>query len=161
MANILLKDDFTIKTTQLSQAETYELSELLFYIPDIFSCSRAFVSLTDSDGMTDVIPLQFSGNHQAYKVYRVNYANAIRVKSGTMTLKILLFDNANKECNISVDSVDVAVYIHNYKAAHNLAVTMELHSSMKDMYDKIVKLTNMNIELYEKITKGVMGNDDN
>ena len=160
LANVLLNEDFSIRTTQLNKTETYELSDLLFYVPNVFNCSHIFILLTDSMGMTDIIPLQFIGNHQSHKKYKVSYSNSIRVKSGIVTLQMLIFNSSTHQCNISIDNISLNASIKNYKATHQLAITMELNSFVKDLYDKIVKLTNVNIELYDKIMKEVNVNDN-
>lgn len=150
LANIILQENFTIKTVKLNQNETYDLSELTFYIPNKFNCSHIFVLITDST-LTDIVPLQYDGSYQSYKTYKMNYANTIRVKPGLVKLSILLYDGKQENALMSNGSIKFNANIENYKIAHQLAITMELNTALKETYNKIMELTTMNIDIYEKM----------
>lgn len=150
MANIILKEDYSIKTVKLNQNEAYDLSDLLFYIPNKFNCSHVFVLLSDST-MIDIVPLHYAENYQAYKIYKMDYSNSIRINSGMVKLKVLLFDEMQMAVSMSNENIEFNAVIDNYKIAHQLAITMELNNAVTDIYNKIMKLTDMNIDIYEKM----------
>lgn len=152
MANILLNEDYSIRTTKLNQTDIYDISKLLFYIPNTFNNMNVFILLKDSIGMVDIIPLQYSGNQSSYKIYKVNYSNQVRIKSGTVTLSIITFNHKNNSCSISTGNIEFNISVENYKIGHQLAISQELNLYIKDVLEKIMKLTDINIDIYEKIT---------
>lgn len=159
--NIILNEDYTMRVTKMDNSATYDLSEIGIYIPVAFSSSDCFLYLTDEDGLTDVVPLEYEENSLSYKRYKVTYKNPIRVKSGKMIIKIVLFDTATHLVNTSIgNEIVCSLNIDNYAVCHRLAVVSELNLYIANIYDKIQKLTEMNIEIYEKIVEA-RKTDDN
>lgn len=158
--NILINEDYSIKTTQFESKKVYDLSELLFFIPNIFNCCSIFILITDSVGVNDIIPLQFTGNYKNYKNYKINYSNSIRIKSGKIKIKILLIDSQTNELNVS-ECFYCDICIDNYKIAHHLVITNELNTNIKNIYDKILRLTEINTDIYDNIYNKLKSLTDN
>ena len=150
--NVILNEDYTLKTTKMSQSESYDLSDINFFIPNKFNSCNIFTILTNSVGLTEIIPLNFIENSHSYKKYKVTYSNSIRVDSGEMEIKIVLVDsNSHEVCISSGNKVICNITVDNYKIAHQVATTNELSSLVSDLYKKIERMTEMNIDIYEKI----------
>ena len=84
--NIILNEDYSLRTTKMSQSEIYDLSDINFFIPNKFNSCNVFTILTNSVGLTEIIPLNFIENSHSYKKYKVTYSNSIRVDSGEMEI---------------------------------------------------------------------------
>lgn len=149
--NIILNEDYSLRTTKMSQSELYDLSDINFFIPNKFNSCNVFIALINSVGLTDIIPLNFTENSQSYKKYKVTYTNSIRVQSGTVKIKIILVDSNNHSVIISCGDVTCNITTENYKIGHQVAITYELNTSMQNMYLKMQELTEMNIDIHEKI----------
>lgn len=149
--NIILNEDYSLRTTKMSQSELYDLSDINFFIPNKFNSCNVFIALINSVGLTDIIPLNFTENSQSYKKYKVTYTNSIRVQSGTVKIKIILVDSNNHSVIISCGDVTCNITIENYKIGHQVAIIYELNTSMQNMYLKMQELTEMNIDIHEKI----------
>ena len=150
--NVILNEDYTLKTTKMSQSESYDLSDINFFIPNKFNSCNVFVVLINSVGLTEIIPLNFIENSHSYKKYKVTYSNSIRVDSGEIEIKIVLVDSNSHEVYISSGNKLICnITVDNYKIAHQVATTNELSSLVSDLYKKIERMTEMNIDIYEKI----------
>ena len=149
--NVILNEDYSLRTTKMSQSELYDLSDINFFIPNKFNSCNVFIALINSVGLTDIIPLNFTENSQSYKKYKVTYTNSIRVQSGTVKIKIILVDSNNHSVIISCGDVTCNITIENYKIGHQVAIIYELNTSMQNMYLKMQELTEMNIDIHEKI----------
>ena len=152
--NIILDEDYSLRATKMSQSELYDLSDINFFIPNKFNSCNVFTILTNSVGLTEIIPLNFIENSNSYKKYKVTYSNSVRVDSGEMEIKIVLVDsNSHEVCISSGDKVICNITVDNYKIAHQVATTNELSSLVSDLYKKIERMTEMNIEIYEKMVE--------
>ena len=152
--NIILDEDYSLRTTKMSQSELYDLSDINFFIPNKFNSCNVFTILTNSVGLTEIIPLNFIENNHSYKKYKVTYSNSIRVDSGEMEIKIVLVDsNSHEVCISSGNKVICNITVDNYKIAHQVATTNELSSLVSDLYKKIERMTEMNIDIYEKMVE--------
>ena len=150
--NIILDEDYSLRTTKMSQSELYDLSDINFFIPNKFNSCNVFTILTNSVGLTEIIPLNFIENSHSYKKYKVTDSNSIRVDSGEIEIKIVLVDlNSHEVCISSGNKLICNITVDNYKIAHQVATTNELSSLVSDLYKKIERMTEMNIDIYEKI----------
>lgn len=151
MANIILMDNLNIRTTSFNAKSTYGLEELLFYVPTKMNGVNAYVMIVDSTGTKEILPIQFAGSHNEYKKYKINCSAAIRIKSGPCQIYVLTIDPNTNLINTST-KMDIQISIENYKLMHQLYIVSELNNSVSNMYEKIVNMTEMNIELYEKMS---------
>ena len=150
--NIILDEDYSLRATKMSQSELYDLSDINFFIPNKFNSCNVFTILTNSVGLTEIIPLNFIENSHSYKKCKVTYSNSIRVDSGEIEIKIVLVDSNSHEVYISSGNKLICnITVDNYKIARYVAITNELSSLVSDLYKKIERMTEMNIDIYEKI----------
>ena len=150
--NIILNEDYSLRTTKMSQSEIYDLSDINFFIPNKFNSYNVFAILTNSVGLTEIIPLNFIEIVISYKKYKVTYSNSIRVDSGEMEIKIVLVDSNSHEVYISSGNRLICnIAVDNYKIARQVAITNELSLSVYELYKKIEQMTEMNIDIYERI----------
>ena len=153
--NIILNEDYSLRTTNMSQSKIYDLSDINFFIPNKFNSCNVFTILTNSVGLTEIIPLNFIENSHSYKKYKVTYTNSIRVDSGVVEIKIILIDLNNRDIFISCgDRLFCNIAVENYKIARQLAITNELNTTIHELYKKIEQMTEMNIDIYERIMEG-------
>jgi hypothetical protein len=143
-------DNFNIRTTSFSAKSTYGLEELLFYIPNKMNEVNVYVMIVDSAGTKDIVPLQFVGNHNEHKKYKINHSTSIRIKSGECQMYILTIDSKTNMINTSTKMM-INLSIENYKLMRQLYIVNELNNTMGGIYEKILHMSEMNVELYEKM----------
>ena len=151
MTNIILMDNLNIRATSFNAKNTYGLEELLFYIPTKMNGLGVYLMIVDAAGTRDIVPLHFDGIHNEYKKYKINYSASIRSKSGECQLYILTIDSKTNTINTS-GKMDIQLSIENYKLMRQLYIVNELNTSMGSMYEKMLNMTEMNIDLYEKMS---------
>lgn len=151
MTNIILMDNLNIRATSFSAKNTYGLEDLLFYIPKKMNDLGIYIMIVDAAGTRDIMPLQFDGIHNEYKKYKINYSASIRSKSGECQLYILTVDSKTNTINTS-GKMDIHLSIENYKLMRQLYIVNELNTEMGSMYEKMLNMTEMNIDLYEKMS---------
>ena len=151
--NIILNDN-TIRTTKFNKEETYELSDINIYIPNDQNHTNAYIILKNQQGIYDIIPIEFFERTATHRKYKITYNNPIRIGSGDVEVKLLLMDvNKNYSSIISGDLV-CSVNIDNYRIAYQTIISEQLGKTVAKTYDKIRELTEMNIEIYDKILNG-------
>lgn len=104
--------------------------------------------------------LELSERTATHKKYRFTYANPIRINSGEVEIKLLLIDIDNNYSAIISDNLICNINIDNYQICYQTVISEQLGNSIKSMYEKIKQLTEMNIEIYDKIMKGSETNDN-
>lgn len=154
MGNIILNDDLRISTTKLSTESDNELERLLFYVSKKYNESSVCVAITDCCGVFDIIPLTYLRTDTNYKVYCIDCKNEIRIKSGKCKMIFFVFDKQLQSCKAS-DNFTINLNIENYNLFHQTYLNKKVLNEAADYYDKILKMTNMNIEIYNKIKGGV------
>ena len=157
--NIILNDN-TIRTTKFNKEEIYELSDINIDIPNEQNHTNAYIILKNQQGIYDIIPIELSEKTTTHKKYRITYTNPIRISSGEVEIKVLLLDIENNYSCIISDNLICNINIDNYQICYQTVISEQLGNSIKSMYEKIKQLTEMNIEIYDKIMKGSEENDN-
>lgn len=152
MGNIILQDGLKVSTTKLSVEDENDLESLKFYISKKYNLFSTCVAIIDSKGVFDIIPLTFLSDETNYKVYCVDCKNATRIKTGKCKMMFFIFDKGFQHCRSS-ESIDIGISTTNYALLHKTYMSKQISDDIVSYYNKIVKMTEMNIELYDKITK--------
>lgn len=154
MANIIIDDKLNIRTTQFKNDELYSFSDLFFYVSDRYNNYGVYLIVSNTNNVSDIIQLDYYNCANGYKIYTINYNKKTRIQSGDCKISILLLDNNISQCYTS-QSMNVNINIENYQLSHQLCITKEISQTIDSLYNKIIELTNMNINLYEKIENEV------
>lgn len=158
MGNVILNTDLTVRTTKLQPSN--QLDELLFYIPSEYNAFDIFLLLKDENNNSDVIPLIYSKLNNNYKIYTIQCSNELKIRDGLCKVALLMMGVDSGDCRISEYST-IHLKMDKYNVLHKTYISRQLESYVAEMYDKIVQITNMNIEIYERISKEVpTSNDD-
>lgn len=152
--NIILNEDNSLRTTKFNSDKTYELSDMNFYIPNDVTYTNIYIVLINKLGINDIIPLELSERTATHNKYRFTYTNPIRINSGDVEVKLLLMDVNNNYSSIVSGDLACSVNIDNYRIAYQTIISEQVSNNVAKTYDKIKELTEMNIEIYEKVLKG-------
>lgn len=155
-----MNKDCTLRTTKFNRDNTYELSDIDVYIPNDFNYTNLYIVLVSKLGVYDIIPIEFFERTATHRKYKITYNNPIRISSGDVEVKLLLMDVNNNYSAIVSGNLVCSVNIDNYRIAYQTIISEKVSSNVAKAYDKIKELTEMNIEIYEKILKEVKQNDN-
>lgn len=158
--NIILNEDNSLRTTKFNSDKTYELSDMNIYIPNDVTYTNIYIVLINKLGINDIIPLEIVERTTTHRKHRFTYTNPIRINSGEVEIKLLLIDVDNNYSSIVSDEIKCNINIDNYQICYQTVISEQLGNSIKSMYEKIKQLTEMNIEIYDKIMKGSEENDN-
>lgn len=150
MGNIILNDDLHISTTKLSTESSNDLEGLSFYVSKKYNESNICVAITDCYGVFDIIPLTHLRTDANYKVYCIDCKNGIRISSGECKMIFFVFDKQLQNCKAS-DSLVIDLDVENYNLFHQTYLSRKILNGISDYYEKILKMTNVNIEIYNKL----------
>lgn len=159
MGNIILNEDMHISTTKLTATDSNDLLQISFYVSKKYNENNVCIALTDNQGIFDIIPLTYEKDASNYKVYRVDCKNELRIKNGECKMIFFVFD-CNFEVCKSSNSLNININFDNHNLFHQTYINRKLSADIANYYDKILKMTTMNIEIYNKITGGETANEN-
>ena len=156
MGNIILNEELHISATKLQ--EVNDIESLSFYVSKKYANSNICIAITDSRGIFDIIPLTFLKAETNYKVYHIDCKNKLRIQSGQCKITFFVFDKEFENCCAS-NTFSLDLSVENYNLFRQTYINRELCNEIAITYEKILKMTEINIEIYDKM-RGVK-NDEN
>lgn len=156
MGNIILNEELHISATKLQDVN--DIEGLSFYVSKKYANRNICIAITDYRGIFDIIPLTFLKTETNYNVYHIGCKNEIRIRGGECKIIFFIFDKEFENCNAS-KTFSLNLNVENYNLFHHTYISRLLSNDIAAAYDKILKMTNMNIEIYDKM-RGVE-NDEN
>lgn len=151
MANIVLDEKNEIRANRLS--ESNDISEVEFYMPSMYSYDSIKVLIFDKDNIYDVCSLIKLDEKMNYNICKIDFSSTIRISNGDCQVGLIRIDTKNHTC-YTTNFVGVNLDVKSYSASHLTFISTELTNSISELYQKIVSMTEMNIELYDKINGG-------
>lgn len=153
MGNIVLDDKNEIRANRLS-SDNNDISDIEFYIPVQYNYDSIKVLIFDKDNIYDVCSLIKLDERTNYSVCKLDFSSTIRISSGDCSIGLIRIDIKNHTC-YTTNFLDVNLNIKSYLASHLTFISTELNNSISELYQKIVSMTEMNIEIYAKINGGI------
>lgn len=124
----------------------YKPNELTFYVPQIYSDYSTYI-IIQNDSLHDVVPLTFMEDKLGYQAYGINETQEMRI-NGFCEICLLLLKKSTAKISFSFSS---NLEIEQYKIVHQVYLIHQISREIADIYSKIEKLTNMNIDIYDQI----------
>lgn len=147
-------DNKNLRFVGLMSNEVYQLNDLNFYIPRKYKNLMPFLLIKDSEGSKDILRLSQYKNDKVYNVYAVDVSNTISLRAGAASIALLILSN-----NIEVsDSQEMLLDFSNFNIGKQISLVEGFNRNLITMYEKIEKMTKMNIELYQDIEEA-LGSD--
>lgn len=147
-------EERNLRSIGLNPREVYQLNDLNFYIPKKYKNLMPFLLIKDSEGRKDILRLSHFKNDKVYNVYAVDISNTISLKAGAASIALLILSN-----NIEVsDSQEMLLDFSNFNIGKQISLVEGFNRNLIAMYEKIEKMTKMNIELYQDIEEA-LGSD--
>lgn len=153
MGNIVLDDKNEIRANRLSSSNN-DISDIEFYIPVDYHYDSIKVLIFDKDNIYDVCSLIKLDERTNYSVCKLDLSSTIRISSGDCSIGLIRIDTKNHTC-YTTNFLDVNLNVKSYLASHLTFISTELNNSISELYQKIVSMTEMNIEIYAKINGGI------
>lgn len=147
-------EERNLRSIGLNPREVYQLNDLNFYIPKKYKNLMPFLLIKDSEGRKDILRLSHFKNDKVYNVYAVDISNTISLKAGAASIALLILSN-----NIEIsDSQEMLLDFSNFNIGKQISLVEGFNRNLIAMYEKIEKMTKMNIELYQDIEEA-LGSD--
>lgn len=144
-------DTRVLRPVGLSYRETYQLNELNFYIPRTYKNITPFLLIKDSNGKKDILKLSHSKADKIYNIYNVDIHNFITIAAGDCAIALLVLSN-----NIEIStSENIILSFSNFSIGQQANLVEGLSQNLVAMYQKVEKLTKMNIQLYQDIEEAI------
>lgn len=158
MANIIINDDLSVRTTSYDLHKSYPIAELDFFIPVKYSNFKLYVIIKDQNDIIDICDLRYTNTHGNYSCCNISPTQCLRIVTGKSTLYIVLLNIETREIYLTKDvQADIQVEFH--KLSHKIYALNELTSEIGTMYEKIVQMSDVNVDIYEKI-QGMAGDEN-
>ena len=157
MPNIIFDGDRKIRFTDMDLSKQYDLNDLRFYIPRDKNIRVLYCLFKDDQKTCESIELSETPyDSNTYTCYKAIVEQSFLLDSGNLMLTLFGICKSSETVVSEVFSVNVNV--DNYNHATKLYWADKVSVSVADYYNKIVQLTNMNIEILSKI-KGEYGGE--
>lgn len=148
---IIYNKDKDLRT--IEDALDNSLDNLHFYIPKKLQ-GNFYCRLVDSNESESILKLSKSdSNDKLYNVYKVSLDNFISCINGDIKLSILHIEN---DLFYMTKDIKINLTLDKSKSAMQLYFLDDLTSEVISKYNKIIELTEMNINIYKDI-KEVIG----
>lgn len=144
-------DDKYLRAVSLNPREVYQLNDLNFYIPQKYRNLTPFLLIKDSEGNKDILRLSHNKSDKIYNIYSVDASNTVRFQNGQFSIALLVLSN-----NIEVsDAHLILLDFSNFQIGKQISLIEGMTKSLIATYEKIERMTKMNIELYQDIEEAL------
>lgn len=130
---------------------TYQLDELVFYIPTKYKNITPFLLIKDSQGEVDILKLKQTSMDKTYISFSASLDNKIVVKNGQSELSILFFNNDL----FKSQKINLNLAYDNFSIAKQIYLIELLSKNIEKKYYQIEEMTKMNIDIYQQIEEGI------
>lgn len=144
-------DDKYLRAISLNPREVYQLNDLNFYIPRKYKNLTPFLLIKDSEGNKDILRLSHNKSDKLYNIYSVDVSNTVRFQNGQFSIALLVLSN-----NIDVsDAHLILLDFSNFQIGKQVSLIEGMTRNLIATYEKIERMTKMNIELYQDIEEAL------
>ncbi len=144
-------DDKYLRAISLNPREIYQLNDLNFYISRKYKNLTPFLLIKDSEGNKDILRLSHYKSDKVYNIYAVDASNTIRFQNGQFSIALLVLSN-----NIDVsDAHLILLDFSNFQIGKQVSLIEGMTRNLTSMYEKVERMTKMNIELYQDIEEAL------
>lgn len=157
MPNIIFDGERKIRFTDMDLSKQYDLNDLRFYLPKDKNVRVLYCLFKDDQKSHESIELsEIPYDSNTYTCYKSTIEKSFLLDSGDLTLTI--FGICESSETVVSEDFSINVNADNFNHATKLYWADKVSVSVADYYNKIVQLTNMNIEILSKI-KGEYGGE--
>lgn len=141
--NIIYDDNKnTLRTTKFSESSQYNLEDILFYVP--LNCETNNYAYING---TEIVKLELREIATNYRIFSVPLDRSINLENGISTIRLICLDDT--EVSISKNDLTINISVDNYNLGNQLSVIEDLSKDITRKYQKIMELTQMNINIYQ------------
>jgi len=135
-----------LKTVKFSSDATYNLEDINFYIAN-GQGKYVYCNIKD-----EVISLQeMISENVNYQKYKISTKEPISIENGRYGLRVLYIGDT--DAGIS-QAVDMNINVDSFNLVSKLSLITEISQDIQSKYNKILEMTQMNIEMYKEFAGG-------
>ena len=144
-------DDKRLRTIGLNPYAVYQLDDLNFYLPKKMRNFTPFLIIKDAEGKKDILRLSHYKNDKVYSIYSADISNTVSLQDGEYYIALLVLSNT---LDVS-DAHQIQLSFSNFQIGKQLSLIEGLNRNLTSMYEKVERMTKMNIELYQDIEEAL------
>ena len=144
-------DNNDLRLISFNPSQSYQLEELVFYIPKQLKNMTPFLLIKDKNSKKDILKLTQISTDRNYIIYSVSLENKITVSEGASAITLMLLE----ENLFKTVSSSIILAYDNFTLAKQINIIEDLSKQITIAYKKIEELTKMNIEIYKSIEEVV------
>lgn len=144
-------DNNDLRLVSFNPSQSYQLEELVFYIPKQLKNMTPFLLIKDKNSKKDILKLTQISTDRNYIIYSVSLENKITVSEGASAITLMLLE----ENLFKTVSSSIILEYNNFTLAKQVNLIEDLSKQIIIAYKKIEELTKMNIEIYKSIEEVV------
>lgn len=124
-----------------------QLNNLKFFVPKTFSSDKIFAVISNPQGKENVIKLSKSSEHNKnFSILKASMDSIITANGGESQILLFYLDG---DTLISTNSLSINIEYEDYQRGKKIFLIQELSNEIALAYDKISKMTELNIQLYK------------
>lgn len=151
MTNIIVSNNGKIRIIG-SDSSRVNVSELTVYIPVELKYNHVNLLYVEGD-TSDSCSLIQCENNGKYQTYKLNMYTPLNIQTGKGKIAVILIDT-QKYTSFLSDFANINLSVDDYKKNRQSALIAELSDDIRNIYEKSLAMTKLNMELLEQIKKG-------
>lgn len=143
-----------IRLVNYNTKSSYDLTNLNIYISDKYRKYDVYLCVRNikSDVFAS-FKLTKTDNSNDFQIYSIELKQSYKkLYDGEVIVK-LLFVNPYKEKIFFSKEINMNLIFSSFKIASNLFNSGDIHQEILEMYDKVTKITNMNINIHKEMAE--------
>lgn len=144
-------DKNNLRLTNFTSQKTYQLDELIFYIPKECNNATPFLLIKNSKKDKNILKLSNIHEESSYTAYSVSLDNSISLEEGCMEIALILIANDTLQSRTAIMNLG----FDNFQEGQKMTIIQELSNEIQRKYQLIEDMTRMNIDIYQSIKEGV------
>lgn len=126
-----------------------QLNNLKFFVPKTFSSDKIFAIIANEQGKENVIKLSKSSEHNKnFSILKASMDSIITADGGQSQLILFYLED---DTLISTNAISLDIEYEDYQKGKKIYLLQEFAKDIALTYDKISKMTELNIQLYKDI----------
>lgn len=160
MVNIIYQDDGNFRTTQFDVNTTYNLNDILFFVPNSKKLLALYCILKNND-QTDSLELSPRANTtRNYDSYGFSNEYTANIESGT--IKLILFGIYEDNTTILSKEFEINITLENFNLLNQLYVMTKFGADVALQYNQMVEFVKLGASMVsdmQALMKGGTVND--
>ena len=154
MANFIMNEAGSIRSTQFSPSIEYDIGEICFYVPQSIS-GQVFLVVRGENNLYEIVELtRAKGIQQGTNIlYKLSLEQPLRIDKATATMYLLVINTQDGSYMIS-SQFKVKITCEKYKIARSVYLSQQVGQKVQYLYTQMLALTEENRKIADELKRG-------